>query len=180
MVQIDAKIEEKILLGEETIDLEKRELGEAKQLTEKLSQKLHRERELWEAEKKQIQKISRPEDEIIDLDVGGMTEGFRVRKSLLTSVPGSALEAMFSGRHELKKMNGRVFVDRDPDVFKMVISYLRNGKRIHAIQDLSIKERFEMELDYWNLDEEQKQKKLRAEKIIDMQAIYDKEPTGVN
>ena len=103
-----------------------------------------------------------------------------MRKSLLTSVPGSALEAMFSGRHELKKVNGRVFIDRDADVFKMVISYLRNGKRIHAIADESLKERFEMELDYWNLDEEQKQKKLRAEKIIDMQAIYDKEPTGVN
>jgi hypothetical protein len=36
----------------------------------------------------------------------------------------------------------------------MVISYLRNGKRIHEISDESLKERFEMELDYWNLDEE--------------------------
>ena len=35
-------------------------------------------------------------DEIISLNVGGVTKGFMVRRSLLTSIPGSALEAMFS------------------------------------------------------------------------------------
>ena len=37
-------------------------------------------------------------DEIFDLDIGGTT-GVKVSKSLLCSVPNSALEAMFSGRH---------------------------------------------------------------------------------
>ena len=35
------------------------------------------------------------------------------RRSLLCSVPGSALEAMFSGRHQLKLKDGKVFVDRE-------------------------------------------------------------------
>jgi len=41
-------------------------------------------------------------------------------------VKTAALEAMFSGRHNLKKIDGKIFIDRDPDNFKMLISYLRN------------------------------------------------------
>ena len=60
--------------------------------------------------------------------MGGATEGFAIRKSLLCSVPDSALEAMFSGRHPLKKLNGKVFIDRNPKIFILVLDYLRNGK----------------------------------------------------
>ena len=34
-------------------------------------------------------------DEIVELDVGGVTEGFKVKRSLLCGVPGSRLHAMF-------------------------------------------------------------------------------------
>jgi hypothetical protein len=34
---------------------------------------------------------------------------------------------MFSGRHPLKLKNGRVFIDRNPKVFELVLDYLRNG-----------------------------------------------------
>ena len=37
-------------------------------------------------------------ESILDLDIGGEI-GIRIKKSLLCSVPGSALDAMFSGRH---------------------------------------------------------------------------------
>ena len=56
-------------------------------------------------------------DEIVELSVRGVSEGFMVRRSLLTQVPGSALEAMFSGRHPLPKVDGKVFVDRNPKIF---------------------------------------------------------------
>ena len=59
--------------------------------------------------------------------MSGVTEGFKVAKYLLKSVPGSALDAMFSGRQELKRVNGKVFINRDPTAFKHLISYLRNG-----------------------------------------------------
>ena len=36
--------------------------------------------------------------DVLELDVSGVTEGFKVAKYLLKSVPGSALDAMFSGR----------------------------------------------------------------------------------
>ena len=56
-------------------------------------------------------------DELLVLDVGGLYFP-KVSKKLLTSVPGSSLEAMFSGRHELTKEFGKIFVERDPEIFK--------------------------------------------------------------
>ena len=59
---------------------------------------------------------------------------------------------MFSGRHNLMYLeNGAIFVDRDADVFSMVISYLRNGCKYPKITNPAMRERFEEELDYWCL-----------------------------
>lgn len=49
----------------------------------------------------------------------------------LTQVPGSGLEAMFSGRHSLTKVGGRPFVDKDPAIFKHLIWHLENDFLIH-------------------------------------------------
>ena len=40
-----------------------------------------------------------------------------VSRKLLTSIPDSSLEAMFSGRHALEEQDGKIFVDRDPVAF---------------------------------------------------------------
>ena len=66
----------------------------------------------------------------MSLNVGGVTHGFTVSKHLLCSVKGSALEAMFSGRHALPLYEGKVFVDRDPQVFNLLINYLRNNLKV--------------------------------------------------
>ena len=66
-------------------------------------------------------------ESIVALNVGGVTDGFTVSRNLLCSVKGSALEAMFSGRHELPLYEGKVFVDRDPKIFNLVVNYLRNN-----------------------------------------------------
>ena len=75
----------------------------------------------------------------------------RVSRSVLTRVEGSALEAMFSGRHQLKEIDGRIFVDRDADVFGMVVSFLRNGLDYPQVDDKSLMKRFNSELKYWGL-----------------------------
>ena len=72
------------------------------------------------------------------LDVGGERR-LTVSKSLLTSVPDSPLAAMFSGRHKVHERDGAVFIDRDPEVFSLLISYLRNGYRLPSIQDNFLK-----------------------------------------
>jgi hypothetical protein len=56
--------------------------------------------------------MNRPHDEVLDLNVGG--QFFSVKRSILCSVEGSALEAMFSGRHEYLMRDGKIYVDRNP------------------------------------------------------------------
>ena len=61
---------------------------------------------------------------------------------------------MFSGRHTLKVTDaGAIFIDRDADVFQIIIGYLRNGCRVPHIKDEFLKERFEIELDFWGLED---------------------------
>ena len=67
-----------------------------------------------------------PED-IIDLDIGG--QHITTTKKTLMRFEGSVLHAMFSGRHQLPKHNGRIFIDRDGKAFIHMINYLRTGEK---------------------------------------------------
>ena len=49
-----------------------------------------------------------------------------VTKSLLCKDEDSVFEAMFSGRHVINKKDGKIFLDRDPEIFALLISYMRN------------------------------------------------------
>lgn len=62
---------------------------------------------------------------MIQFNVSGVTEGFRVSTKLLTSFKNSVFEAMFSGRHEIQKNSaGEVVIDSDPVLFRTVLSYI--------------------------------------------------------
>jgi hypothetical protein len=63
---------------------------------------------------------------IVKLNVGGTC--FDVSRTTLMSQKDSMLEAMFSGRHNVvvdKDDSGRYFIDRDGDMFKYVLCFLR-------------------------------------------------------
>ena len=66
---------------------------------------------------------------------------FDIEKSKLL-YKNSALAAMFSGRWDEtnKNKDGRVVVDRNPDIFKFVIEFLQNGHKYPKIQDKKIAE----------------------------------------
>lgn len=69
------------------------------------------------------------DDDIIYLNVGGVT--FASNMSTLCQVPGSFLAPMFSGRWEdsLKKdKEGNVFLNFNPNCFKLILNYLRAQK----------------------------------------------------
>ena len=87
----------------------------------------------------------------MELNLRGQTKGFVVRKSLLCSVPNSTLEALFSGRHHIDKVEGKYFLDRDPQIFRYVINYLGNG-RYPIIKDEETQKLFDEEIDFWQLN----------------------------
>jgi len=75
-----------------------------------------------------------------------------LRKSTLTHVKGSALEAMFSGRHELPKLKDKIFLDRNPIAFNLMIDFIRNSGELYEEQEKNHK-MLSMELKYWGIDE---------------------------
>jgi len=64
----------------------------------------------------------------VKLNVGGKI--YKTTLSTLQKDPDSMLCAMFSGRHELKpdEEDGAYFIDRDAELFRYILNYLRNGK----------------------------------------------------
>jgi hypothetical protein len=66
----------------------------------------------------------------VKLNVGGKQD-MHIRRSTLCQIPGSALEAMFSGRHQLQMIDDKVFIDRNPFSFSLMIDFIRNSGQLH-------------------------------------------------
>ena len=73
--------------------------------------------------------------DVITINVSGVTEGFTVPRNLLTQWEGSSLEAMFSERHNLERIDGNPYLNRDPDIFKLMLSQLRSNLLDLQIED---------------------------------------------
>ncbi len=77
------------------------------EMTSKLLQKqqqLQAERDQFEKDKKDIADLVKLDSEVIPINVGG-THHMMTERDVLRLVPGSTLEKMFSGLHELKKID---------------------------------------------------------------------------
>jgi hypothetical protein len=98
----------------------------------------------------------------VSLNVGGKS-GIKVYRSVLTSVPESALAKMFSGKFDLDEVDGEVYIDRDPYVFDMVLQYLRNGKEVQPM-DHNVRKLFDLELEFWLLNDHEIKEKTFHEK----------------
>jgi len=109
---------------------------------------LEEERRKFEDEKKWIEeninsKIEKAEEEdVYEFNVGGKI--YQVSKVTLQSpfAKGSMLEAMFSGRHIIKKnKKGQIFIDRDGKNFRKILNFLRSGTGFDP-SDESLREEF--------------------------------------
>ena len=130
-----------------------RELDEAQKAMNIKLVEFETQRDRFEQEKKLVADVNAASSDVLTLDISG-EKTIKVSRALLTQVKGSSLDAMFSGRHTLTVLEGgAIFVDRDADVFQLVVSFLRNGCRIPVIADEFLRERFKLELEYWNLDQ---------------------------
>ena len=103
------------------IEAEKKEM--IRELEERRT-KVEAERRDWEEEKERV-KQTRVFEKVVTLDVGGTK--YRTTLSTLTKYTDSMLGAMFSGRHDLPQQeDGSYFIDRDGEVFKYILMYLRD------------------------------------------------------
>eukprot|EP01125_Pyxidicula_operculata_P012270 TRINITY_DN4028_c0_g1_i2.p1 TRINITY_DN4028_c0_g1~~TRINITY_DN4028_c0_g1_i2.p1 ORF type:complete len:309 (+),score=42.96 TRINITY_DN4028_c0_g1_i2:22-948(+) len=110
----------------EELRSEQEELKSRKNQLSQEEKRLILERETFEKEKLIVAEKNLVTDDLVRLNVGG--KEFVTTRTTLTSVKGSMLEAMFSGRHQLQPgSDGRFFLDRNPDLFKRILQYLRDG-----------------------------------------------------
>lgn len=95
--------------------------------------------------------VSEPSMErVVTLDVGG--KRFKTTRDTLTKVPGSMLEAMFSGRHPLRpEKNGSFFIDNDGTHFDEILNYLRHGA-VHVRDDKVLKLKLASDAKFYGID----------------------------
>ena len=91
------------------------------------------------------------------------------QRSVLTKVKDSAMEAMFSGRHYVEQVDGAVFIDKDPEIFKLVLAYLKENKW----PPKSLKKLVEIELEFWGLPTMEEKEKLKF-----LENILNSEPSA--
>jgi hypothetical protein len=99
-------------------------------MQKKLNEKhnaIQKERDMWEKDKQMIKDMVNLDSEIVAINVGG-THNMMTERDILRQVPGSTLEKMFNGMHDLKKIDDKVFLDRDGKCFQYLVNYLRNDR----------------------------------------------------
>lgn len=110
------------------------------------------EREAWEKEKDEISSLVKIDSEVVSLNVGGNVH-IQTEKDVLRSVPDSLLAKMFSDMHELKKVDEKVFIDRDGKTFETLINYLRNDRKVFPeFTEKNDENQFFKEMHFWGID----------------------------
>ena len=83
------------------------------------------------------------------IDLKGICQ-IKVCRKVLTSVPDTALAAMFSGGHSVTQTDGAIIIDRDPESFQYLLQYLENN--YHWPDTDFQRQKLQSELDYWGFD----------------------------
>ena len=89
--------------------------------------------------------------DIVNLNVGGTI--YTTSRSTLTQYPDSMLGAMFGGKLPLensKDSEGNYFIDRDGDLFKYILNFLR-GSKLVLPNNFQNTEAFRLEIDFFQI-----------------------------
>uniref|UniRef100_A0A6B2LDG4 BTB domain-containing protein n=1 Tax=Arcella intermedia TaxID=1963864 RepID=A0A6B2LDG4_9EUKA len=98
-----------------------------------------------------IQNLSSIQDERVSLDVGGVV--YATTKKILTKYPNSMLGTMFSGRHNIKpNSEGNFFIDRDGDLFRYILNFLRDGT-VTIPEQKALEQQLYAEIDFFQLSD---------------------------
>jgi len=92
-------------------------------------------------------------EKTIKLNVGGVL--YKTSLTTLVKDPNSMLAVMFSGRFELQvDEDGSYFIDRDGELFRYILNYLRNGELLCSKVTLaSVKEQLLAEAQFYQLED---------------------------
>jgi hypothetical protein len=72
--------------------------------------------------------LSPDDSEIVTINVGGEVILQTTRNTICLAAPGSRFAGLFSGRwedHVVKDAQGRIFLDHDPELIRLIVNYLR-------------------------------------------------------
>lgn len=71
---------------------------------------------------------------IIELNVGGTP--YITTRETVCRITGTMLESMFNGTHASTKLGSAYFIDRDGEIFRHILQYLRDGDAWNPPLDL--------------------------------------------
>jgi hypothetical protein len=102
-------------------------------------------------ERSRVVDINLASQNTIKLNIGGTN--FDTTRATVCSQPGSFLEGILSGRHaEIQKDDsGRIFVDRDSEMFRYILNFLRTPTVLPSPKDASTSETLCMEAEYYKI-----------------------------
>ena len=69
-------------------------------------------------------------------------------------VKNSKLEQIMSGRHKIKKLNGKILINRDPQIFQILLNYIGNNLQKPVFRNNYEEDQFVKELQHWEIKEQ--------------------------
>eukprot|EP00386_Alphamonas_edax_P010261 GDKI01033267.1.p1 GENE.GDKI01033267.1~~GDKI01033267.1.p1 ORF type:complete len:326 (+),score=87.31 GDKI01033267.1:54-980(+) len=112
---------------QQAFDMFTQVLAEQKAELDAKEEQLEKREQLFEAEKKRMMSVVVQDTDIIELNVGG--RAFTTTRATLCVEEDTLLANMFSGRWEgslRTDKKGRIFLNFDPDLFALLLNYLRD------------------------------------------------------
>ncbi|GIX63967.1 kelch repeat and K+ channel tetramerization domain containing protein [Babesia caballi] len=92
--------------------------------------------ELFEQDQRKVLDNKIATQTMVDINVGGVV--FETSRHTLARQPTSFLANLVSGRHEVgRDRQGRIFLDRDYELFRVILNYMRNPECLPVPRDLS-------------------------------------------
>jgi hypothetical protein len=102
--------------------------AELQRVQQKEMEALKRQRDALDQEKESMNTLALDCSEIVTINVGGEVILQTTRDTICHAAPGSRFAALFSGRwedHVVKDAHGRIFLDHDPELIRLIVNFLR-------------------------------------------------------